>query len=115
MTDFRKLIAALAPLTPYLRGAPPGLPFEWNASTLRRGLNLTLTTTVGDIDLLGELTGGGRYEDLKGHTAQLELFGRSCRCLDLPMLIRVNRAAGRPRDLEALSELEALLEESDGA
>jgi len=32
-------------------------------------------------------------------------------CIDLPTLIRLKRAAGRPRDLEAIAELEALLED----
>jgi hypothetical protein len=31
----------------------------------------------------------------------------------LPGLIRVKRAAGRPKDLEAIAELEALLEERE--
>ena len=31
----------------------------------------------------------------------------------LPGLIRAKRAAGRPKDLDALAELEALLEERD--
>jgi hypothetical protein len=72
-----------------------------------------LTTTIGDIDLLGEITGGGAYEDLLPHCQEMEFFGRACKCLDLPTLIRVKRAAGRPRDLEAVAELEALLEERD--
>ena len=32
---------------------------------------------------------------------------------DLPWLIRVKRAAGRPKDLEVIAELEALLDERD--
>ena len=70
-----RLIGALAPFTPYLRDAPAGLPFEWSARTLRAGLNFTLTTTAGDIDLLGEVTGGGRYSDLFDHTIDVTLFG----------------------------------------
>ncbi len=54
-----RLVAALRPHAPYLRGAPPGLPFEWNEATIERGLNFTLTTAIGDIDLLGEIAGGG--------------------------------------------------------
>jgi hypothetical protein len=111
--NLKRLAAALAPHHPYLRGAPPGLPFLWDDTTLRRGLNFTLTTTIGDIDLLGEITGGGRFEDLISHTVELEMFGLACRCLDLPTLIHVKRAAGRPKDLEVLAELEALLEERD--
>jgi hypothetical protein len=108
-----RLVRSLAPFEPYLRGAPAGLPFEWNRATLDRGLNFILTTTVGDIDLLGEITGGGAYDDLLPHCEDLDFFGCSCKCLDLPTLIRVKRAAGRPRDLEVIAELEALLEERD--
>lgn len=111
--NLARLVEALAPFEPYLRGAPPGLPFEWSADTLRRGLNFTLTTSVGDIDLLGEITGGGGYTDLLAHTIEIDLFGQECRCLDLQSLIRTKRAAGRPRDLQMLAELEALLEERD--
>lgn len=109
--NVRRLVEALAPLSPYLRGAPPGLPFRLDADTLARGLNFTLTTSIGDIDLLGEITGGGRYEELLPHSEQIELFGLSCRCLDLDTLIKVKKAAGRPKDLEAIAELEALREE----
>lgn len=111
--NLARLAAALDPLDPYLRGAPAGLPFEWSVATLRRGLNFTLTTTAGYIDLLGEITGGGSYEDLLPHTVEVELFGYACRCLDLPWLIRTKRAAGRPADREAVAELEALLEERE--
>jgi hypothetical protein len=49
-----RLVSSLAPFRPYLRGAPPGLPFRWDQATLERGLNFTLVTTLGDLDLLGE-------------------------------------------------------------
>lgn len=39
------------------------------------------------------------------------MFGLPCRCLDLDTLIHVKRAAGRPKDLEAIAELEAMREE----
>ena len=113
--NLRRLVVALAPCAPYLRGAPPGLPFRWDEATLLRGLNFTLKTSLGDLDLLGELTGGGDYENLRSHTIGLELFGVPCRCLDLMWLIRVKRAAGRPRDLEAIAELESLRDECSGA
>lgn len=109
--NFTRVVEALAPLSPYLRGAPPGLPFCFDVDTLTRGLNFTLTTSIGDIDLLGEVTGGGRYEDLLPQSESIELFGLTCRCLDLDTLIKVKKAAGRPKDLEAIAELEALREE----
>ena len=108
--NITRLVRALAPHRPYLRGAPPGLPFTWDAATLARGLNFTLTTVIGDIDLLGEITGGGGFEALRTHTETMSLFGRDVLCLNLQWLIHVKRAAGRPRDLEAIAELELLLE-----
>lgn len=111
--NLERLAMALAPLDPYPRGAPDGLPFEWSVATLRRGLNFTLQTSVGSIDLLGEIIGGGGYADLLPHSVEIELFRRRCRVLDLPWLIRTKRAAGRPRDLEMIAELEALEEERE--
>jgi hypothetical protein len=109
--NIERLAAALAPHQPYLRGAPPGLPFHFDPPTIRRGLNFTLTTKLGDIDLLGEVTGIGSYEAVASHTIQLPVFGRDLLVLDLPTLIRSKRAAGRPKDLEVIAELEALLAE----
>jgi predicted nucleotidyltransferase len=109
--NLTRLVQALAEQSPYLRGAPPGLPFQWSVATLRMGLNFTLETSVGPLDLLGEVTGGGSYEDLLNHTIEVEVFGIRCRCLDLPALIQTKRAAGRPKDLEAIAELEIIWEE----
>jgi hypothetical protein len=109
--NLKRLVVALRPLKPYLRGAPPGLPFEWSVAVLNSGLNFTLTTTAGALDLLGEVTGGGDYAALLAHTIIANLFGYEMKCLDLDWLIKTKRAAGRPRDLEAIAELEALREE----
>ncbi len=107
-----RLVEALEPFQPYLRGAPPGLPFRWDAATIRRGLNFTLTTTLGDLDVIGEAAGGGTYSALLADSRLLQAFGVEFRCVDLTALIRLKRAAGRPKDLEAIAELEALLEEA---
>lgn len=113
LENLMRLAEALAPYEPYLRGAPPGLPFRWDIETIRHGLNFTLTTTLGDLDLLGEVTGGGTYCDLIPFSEMAEVFGVPCRCLKLEKLIEVKRAAGRPKDYEALAELEAIWEERE--
>ncbi len=110
--NIARLVAALAPFKPYLRGAPPGLPFEWSAATLSAGLNFTLSTSVGALDLLGEIVGGGSYAQLRPHASEINLFGRSILLIDLPWLIRLKRAAGRPKDFEVIAELELLQDES---
>ena len=106
-----RLVEALAPHQPYLRGAPPGLPFRWDVRTLQSGLNFPLMTDLGDLDILGEVAGGGRYEELLPHTEETVLFGVVCRVVTLECLIQLKRAAGRPKDFEALAELQLLLEE----
>ena len=109
--NLERIVRALEPIQPYLRGAPPGLPFEWSVQTLKKGLNFTLITTLGALDLLGEIVGGGGYEELKPETIRIQVAGAECRCLSLEQLIEVKRAAGRPKDLEAIAELQQILEE----
>ena len=106
--NIERLAAALAPLAPTLRGAPPGLPFAFNAATIRAGLNFTLQTSLGPIDLLGEAVGGGTWDALAPQSTIIEVFGRPCRVVSLAQLIALKRAAGRPKDLEAIAELESL-------
>ncbi|MEK7400968.1 MAG: hypothetical protein AABZ80_01255 [Gemmatimonadota bacterium] len=103
-----RLVKALAPFNPYPRGAPPNLPFEWSARTVKAGLNFTLATTLGAVDVLGEVTGGGAYENLAGHCVTERMFGHPTLVISLPWLIRLKRAAGRVRDFEAIAELELL-------
>ncbi len=109
-----RLVRALAPYSPYLRGAPSGLPFRLDEETVARGLNFTLVTALGDLDLLGEVTGGGDFDRLQRESESVRLAGFECQVVSLPQLIVLKRAAGRGKDREALAELEALLEERDG-
>jgi hypothetical protein len=110
-SNIARLVSALEPLHPYLRGAPSGLPFRFDADTIRRGLNFTLTTDLGDLDLFGEIVGGGLFENLVQDTDVIALERHQVRILTLERLIATKRAAGRPRDHDALAELEVLLEE----
>ena len=111
--DTRRLVAALAPLKPYLRGAPKGLPFHLDVETVRAGLNFTLTTDAGPLDVLGEIAGGFNYEVLRKRSISVELFGMRCRVIDLDALIESKMAAGRPKDLEVIAELETIREEME--
>jgi len=109
--NIRRLVQTLKPYSPYLRDAPDGLPFVFDQETVQKGLNFTLTTQLGNLDLLGEIIGGGTYEDLQPNSGEIEVFGTKCFCLGLERLILVKRAAGRPKDFEVIAELETILEE----
>jgi len=110
--NIERIVNALQATTPYLRGAPPGLPFSWDVQTVERGLNFTLTTTLGPLDILGEIVGGGGYEQLRSKTITVEIAGTECLSLNLESLIQVKRAAGRPKDLEVIAELQRIRDES---
>ena len=91
-----RIADVLRPFRPYLRGAVPGLPFSLDRAALERGLNLTLTTTLGDLDLIGEATGGGTYASLLPRSQEVAAFGTRFLCVGLESLIQLKRAAGRP-------------------
>ena len=109
--NLARIVTALAPFKPYLRGAPPGLPFVFDVETLRRGLNFTFTSTAGPVDLLGELAGVGQYEAVRAHSNEAEMFGCRYLFIDLETLILSKKAAGRPKDLETIAELLTIKEE----
>ena len=111
--NVERLVTAIRPFKPTLRGAPEGLPFVWDERTISSGLNFTLSTSLGALDLLGEVSGGGRYEDLEKETETIRVFGVDCLCVTLDALIRLKRAAGRRKDLEAIAELEVIREEGE--
>src|SRR5258708_486579 len=108
--NLERTVCALLPFHPRLRGAPENLPFLWDAETLQSGLNFTLTTDLGALDLLGEVAGVGEYHQVKKDARVERVFGVPCAVISLPALIAAKRAAGRVKDKEALHELEALLE-----
>ena len=101
--NLSRLAKALAPLQPYLRDAPPGLPFTLDAPTLKAGLNFTLTTTAGDVDLLGEISGLGTYAQVKASSTPLPLYDGSVHVLGLAGLERAKKAAGRVKDIADLA------------
>lgn len=106
--NLERLVDALGPIHPRLRGAPDGLPFFFDLDTLRNGLNFTLVTDEGEIDLLGEVTGLGAYADLALQAVPTEIYGATVKLIALDDLIRAKAAAGRPKDLLDLEALRAL-------
>jgi hypothetical protein len=106
--NIARLADALAPFHPCLRGAPAGLPFQFDTPTIRAGLNFTLTTDLGDIDLLGEVSGIGGYDQARSQSDEQSIFNLPIRVLSLDGLIAAKKAAGRGKDRQHLLELEEL-------
>jgi hypothetical protein len=109
--NIARLVEALRPLQPRLRGAPEDLPFRWDTETIKHGLNFTLHTSAGALDILGEITLGGGFDQLLPDSEQMKVAGHDCLVLGLKRLIEVKRAAARSKDFEAIAELQVILEE----
>ncbi len=85
-----------------------------DAKPLLRGDSFTLTTDIGWLDILATPSGTTGYEDLARTAEAYDLFGYRVLVASVDDLIRMKRAAGRPKDLLAIEELGALREELDG-
>lgn len=108
--NMERLAKALEPFHPVLRGVPPNLPFRFDAKTIAHGLNFTLSTDLGDLDFLGEVSGLGSFQEVLAASDVKDVGGVDCRVLSLDGLIKSKTAAGRPRDMYVLPELRGLNE-----
>ena len=89
------------------------MPFFFDGSSLSNGTNFTFETTIGDIDLLGEVKGVGDFSDAVSRSVTFDIFGYEVKALDLDALIAAKTAADRPKDHLVLPELLALREALD--
>ncbi|HLG00234.1 MAG TPA: hypothetical protein VI916_07175 [Acidimicrobiia bacterium] len=112
--NLERLAAALQELHATLRGVDDDVPFLLDAETLRAGDCFTFSTDVGPLDILGTPAGSRGYEDLIAGAVEMDVGGFTIMVTSIDDLIRMKRAAGRPKDLLAIEELEALREEIEG-
>jgi hypothetical protein len=106
--NLTRLVAALRPIHPRLRGVPADLPFVLDEASLRSGLNFTLDTDLGPLDLFGEVPGLGTFDHVDAASSEIEVGGVRMLALTLDGLERAKRAAGRPKDLVDLGYIRAL-------
>ena len=106
--NIARLAALLAEWDASPRGVDRGLPFFMDERQLRTTPLMTLTTHEGNVDVLDRVAGVGAFADTLAHAVEVDGFDVRFPVLDLPELIRAKRAAGRPKDIAQLPELEAL-------
>jgi len=103
-----RIIRALAPFRPRLRDLPQALKAPFDEQALAQGTNFTLATDIGNLDLLGELSGVGGYGQIIGDAKTVKLGFTTCKVASLETIIRSKEAADRPKDRATLPELRAL-------
>lgn len=107
------LAKALIELKASLRGAPPGLPFQLDAQTLRAGDSFTFETSAGSLDCLGTPSPTTGYDELLRNATEVELEHLKVLVCSLDDLMRMKRAANRPKDRIELEVLAAVKEERE--
>lgn len=87
------------------------MPFDpTTAADLARGGNFRLETPLGVLDIMQSLPGidaEHTYETLSRDALEADAFGITLRVCSLSALRQMKRAAGRPRDLQDLADLDA--------
>lgn len=107
-----RLAAALIELGARLRvsGDPDGVPFEPHADMLRQVELMTLITEHGPLDLCFTPDGfPDGFSTLSEHATVVELASIDVPIASLEDVVASKRAAGRPKDVVALPQLEARL------
>jgi hypothetical protein len=113
--NLERLAEALREVHTHPRGTPSDVAFRLDAKTLQMGDSFTFVTDIGSIDVLGHPTGiPGGYEELERAADDMGIAaGVTVKVASIDDIIRMKRAAGRPKDLIEVEVLGALRDEID--
>ena len=106
--NLERLVHVLRDLGATLRGAPPGLPVQLDARSLREGGNFTFDTRLGPVDILAYPEGSATYDRLRADAKVIAVDGREIRVASLDHLISMKSATGRRKDELMVNEYKAL-------
>lgn len=106
--NIRKIVDALAPYHPKPVDWPEGVPYVWDDQTLHGMTTLRLVTDLGRIDFLAEPDGAPPFDEMLARAVPVEFEGYRIYVASIDDLIAMKRAAGRPKDLAHIAELETL-------
>ncbi len=71
--------------------------------------HVLLTTQIGPLDVLAVIEGGRSYEDLLGHTVEIDFRGHTLRVLNLETLIELKKTSTDLKDKQRLPVLKETL------
>lgn len=109
--NIERLIAVLDRLDAHFRNDLMRRKLRPRPSDFAGQGHLLLSTSLGKLDVLCEISGQRGYDELAPHTRAIAEGNLRVLTLDLPMLIQVKTEAGRDKDFQAIPLLLATLEE----
>jgi len=107
-SNIEALAEVLLELRARLKDVQDEVPFAADAQTLRRVEMLTLSTDLGELDVLARPAGSPGYESLRRSAERFDLGGYSVLVASIDDLVAMKLAAGRTKDLAAAEELAAI-------
>ncbi len=107
-SNLAALADVLAGLGARLRGVEEDVPFVPDARGLRQIELLTLVTSLGELDVLARPPGAPAYQVLRRNADRYDVGGFNVSVAAIDDLIAMKQAAGRPKDLLDIEELEAI-------
>ena len=104
-----KLRKALKNVNPIHRMNPNFQPtlFEY-PKKIEDTKNIYLKTDIGVLDILSEITPIGGFKRIKERAQTVSLYGFKCQIISLDDLIQCKKAMPRPKDKEAVAQLEII-------
>lgn len=106
--NIEALADVLVALRAQLKEVGDDVPFVPDVDTLRRVEMLTLSTELGELDVIARPAGSPGYEALRRGADRFDIGGLSVLVASIDDLIAMKEAAGRTKDLAAAEELEEI-------
>ncbi len=104
---------AISDLDPVHRMTPGRKKLQLTEQTCGQFKNLYLDTKIGQLDCLSFIDGLGDYNQVKRASRLIEVENVKMCVMSLEALIKTKRALNRPRDREAILQLEAIMKHKE--
>ncbi len=104
---------AISDLDPVHRMTPGRKKLQLTEQTCGQFKNLYLDTKIGQLDCLSFIDGLGDYDQVKRASRLIEVEDIKMYVMSLEALIKAKRAMNRPRDREAILQLEAIIKHKE--
>ncbi|MFA5423842.1 MAG: nucleotidyltransferase [Phycisphaerae bacterium] len=109
-SNLLKLQKAIEDLHPVHRMTPNKIPLKLTEENCKNMKNLYLDTDLGQLDCVSYVQGVGDFGKVKAQSSSVAADDVNYPVLNLGVLIEAKKAMGRPRDIEAVIQLESIKE-----
>jgi len=85
---------------------------DYNPSHRMTQKKLYIETNIGVVDVIGDVSGVGSFEEVKKGAIEIKLYGYKCKVISIDDLIKCKETLKRPKDLIVAEELKSVTDEA---